>query len=253
MSGISLQSGIIYGPVFSRRLGRSLGINLLPVNLKICQLDCVYCQYGPAEEAPSVCQGFPDVVSVLEALEHALKKPRSIDYLTFSGNGEPTLHPDFEEIVTGVRALRDDYRPDAKLAIFSNAVMVRKPSIRRALGMIDAPMMKLDAGNQFLFEQVNRPQSDVAFNAILEGLSEIPKLMIQSIFIDGPVSNVSNEALAAWMRVLKDLAPREIHIYSSTRPTAVEAIQPVSPQRLLAIRDLVRKTLGLSIEAFWRE
>jgi len=190
--GISLQQGIIYGPIFSRRLGRSLGINLLPLEKKICSFDCIYCQYGHShghtiEPRPET---LPSVDAVLSAVENALKKPRTIKYLTFSGNGEPTLNPDFLEIVEGTRQLLTRIRPEAKLALLSNSSMINKPSIVSSLELIDLLMMKLDAGDDKTFQAVNQPLSSVKFPEIIHGLKTIPNLVIQIMLIDGDVNNI---------------------------------------------------------------
>ena len=193
MSLLGLQKGIIYGPILSRRLGRSLGINLLPVNKKLCSFNCVYCQYGftdilvtsPAREL------FPTVDQVISAIETYLKKPHSIDYLTFSGNGEPTLYPDFGEIVKETVKLRNRYRPNAKLAILSNASMVSRYEIRQALTQIDKPILKLDAGDANTFKQINDPASDVSFEDIVEGMKLVDRIIIQTALFKGELGNIS--------------------------------------------------------------
>jgi len=154
MSGTRLQSEIIYGPIHSRRLGRSFGINLMPKNLKVCSFDCIYCQYGKTTEhtlSPSLTE-LPTVQEVLDKVERAFKKPRTIEFLTFSGNGEPTLHPDFLEIVQGVYHLKNRLRADTKLVILSNSSCVSNPDVLEALGLMDVAMMKLDVGDQATFQ-----------------------------------------------------------------------------------------------------
>lgn len=139
MQTLSLQRGVIYGPVDSRRLGRSLGINLLPTGYKLCAFDCIYCQYGrtkvltaKAEEHP-----FPTVEVVLRKVEEALRQVPDLNYLTFSGNGEPTLHPYFVELVKDVIHLRDKLRPEVKSAILSNSALVGREEVREALVRLD--------------------------------------------------------------------------------------------------------------------
>jgi wyosine [tRNA(Phe)-imidazoG37] synthetase (radical SAM superfamily) len=252
MSGIALQAGIIYGPILSRRLGRSLGINLLPVNHKLCTFDCVYCQYGPAKvsEASVNRTYFPSVSDVLLQVEKALKKPRTIDFLTFSGNGEPTIHPDFPVIVDEVRKLRDRLRPDVKLAILSNSSRVAQPSILSALERIDKPMMKLDAGDPQIFQLINRPAKSIDFRDMVAGLSSLSNLVIQSMLIDGMVSNVRGEALQSWVDLLADLRPLEIHIYSLDRPTACDEVKSINTQKLESIAEELWKHHQLYVKAF---
>lgn len=255
MSGIPLQSKIIYGPIFSRRLGRSLGVNLLPVSRKTCSFDCVYCQYNQTTDWTLALEreSLPTPDEVFDAVEKALQKPRSMDFLTFSGNGEPTIHPDFLEILKGVRELLDRHRPDAKLALLSNSTMVSSPEIREAINLIDAPMMKLDAGDEITFQAINHPVEGLQLNEVIVGLLEIPHLMIQSVLVDGKVSNVRGEAYQAWKNVLVDLQPQTIHIYSTERPTMSGDVERVSPQRLSEIAEELKKKYTLNAQAFWRE
>ena len=252
MSGIPLQSRIIYGPIHSRRLGRSLGINLLPVNQKICNFDCIYCQYGSTPDTAMVVKhgilpGFDDVMT---AVEKALIKPRTLDYLTFSGNGEPTIHPNFPEIVVAVKKLKDQFRPELKLGILSNSSKVMQSEIIKALGLMDAPMMKLDAGDEDTFKRINKPIGNINFQDILSGLKEVPNLMVQSMLLDGDITNIRGEAYHAWVSALVTLAPVKTHIYSIARPTANMNLRPVPMEKLKAIADVLCYDYGLDVEAF---
>ena len=252
MSGIPVQAGIIYGQSLSRRLGRSLGINLLGVNCKVCTFDCIYCQYGSAMvfDRANIGPGLPSVENVLQHVERAMKKPRTIDYLTFSGNGEPTLHPDFNEIVRGVLSLRNKIRPEAKLAILSNSSRVNEPDILSSLQLFDAPMMKLDAGDEKTFQAINRPAQSIRFSDIIAGLKCLPQLMIQSLMLDGRISNVRGEACETWVSLLGDLKPKEIHIYSTARPTAFEGVEVVEQKKLHEIAEDLRKRYHLNVSSF---
>lgn len=252
MSGIPLQPWIIYGPILSRRLGRSLGINLLGALRKVCNFDCVYCQYGSASVLEGINAGdvFPTVEEVLKAVEKAIKKPRTIDYLTFSGNGEPTLHPGFADIVKGVLSLRNKFRPDAKLAILSNSSRVNDPEVIKALQLLDFPMMKLDAGDDQTFFAINRPAKEVHFMEMVDGLKQIPHLMIQSLLIDGEVSNVSGDAYEAWAETLAELRPSQTHVYSIDRPTPCKSVQAVNPRKLQEISLDLRTRFNLTVQAF---
>ena len=249
---IALQPGIIYGPIFSRRLGRSLGINILPVTKKVCSFDCVYCEYGRTTEHTLLPAGndLPDLDEILTAVAHALKKPRTIEYLTFSGNGEPTLHPDFPDIVRGVRELLKRKRPESKLAIFSNASRLCAKEVAEAILIIDKPMLKLDAGSQEMFEGINRPVSDLHFDDILVGLQKIPHAIIQSILIEGEISNLNEDAYEEWAGVLNRLRPHKIHIYSIERPTAESGVRYVSPEKLRQIQYDLKNRFNLDVDAF---
>lgn len=255
MPGIALQHAITYGPVLSRRLGRSFGINLLPIDRKICSFDCIYCQYGKTTEltlTPDVAC-LPKVSDVLSAVEKVLKKPHTIDTLTFSGNGEPTLHPQFPDIVGGVRRLRDDVRPEVKLAVLSNSSRVTDPSIVDALSLIDEPMMKLDAGDEGTYRKINQPVDSLLLDEIIMGLQNIKNLIIQSVLIEGEVVNSSGWAYEQWASTLSELHPHNVHIYSTERPTSKSDVSCLSPEKLQSIEEDLRTRFDLNVDAFWRE
>ncbi len=254
MPGIPLQTGIVYGPVLSRRLGRSLGINLSPVDRKVCSFDCVYCQYGERAALNTLPSRklLPSIDEVLSAVEKAFRKPRTFQFVTFSGNGEPTLHPDFPEIVREVSKLKDRIRPEVQLATLSNSSRINDPQVLSALSLMDAPMMKLDAGDEKTFRLINRPAPGVEFASIIDGLKQLPNLMIQSMLINGGISNIRGDAYDAWVDALSALQPKQVHIYSIERPTAKGNIKNVPAKVLERIKgDLLRRT-GLDVRAFWR-
>lgn len=253
MQTLKLQTGIIYGPINSRRLGRSLGINLSPTGYKLCSFDCVYCHYGRTQVKKNQPQedSLPRVSQVLAAVEEALAFHPTIDYLTFSGNGEPTLHPRFPTIVAGIRMLRDQLCPDAKLALLSNSTTAHLPRTKEALALIDVPIMKLDAGDARTFMKVNRPAPAVRFASILEGLRDIPGLTIQSVFITGVLSNITEQALQAWMNALTQIQPGQIQIYSTDRPVPQAGVERIPPDKLGCIADRVEAITKIPTTAYW--
>lgn len=252
MSVLELQSDVIYGPIQSRRLGRSLGINLLPTSRKLCTFECIYCQYGKAKTGSSSepGQGLPSLEEVLRKVEAAISQRPSPDYLTFSGNGEPTLHPDFPQIVAQVRRLRDRLCPDAKLAILSNSSRLFDPEIRKALEQLDDPIMKLDAGDPSTFAKINRPVSSVSFEEMLTGLRSMPRMIIQSMIINGPVQNMEGEAHEAWLRAVAQLVPQRVQIYSIERPVAEEGVQRVSKETLGQLARRAEEQTGICVRAY---
>jgi wyosine [tRNA(Phe)-imidazoG37] synthetase (radical SAM superfamily) len=187
---------------------------------------------------------------VLQAVEKALRKPRSMDVLTFAGNGEPTLHPFFLEIVQGVKIVRDHLRPDLKLALLSNSSRVMVSNVQKAIDIIEMPMMKLDAGDQRTFGAINRPLEGLNLSEIIKGLRSIRGLIIQSMLIDGPNSNISGEAFQSWSNTILDIDPKEVHIYSTERPTAEESVIKVDPRKLKQIENELIKHYGLNVHAF---
>lgn len=255
MASISLQQGIIYGPVLSRRFGRSFGINLLPASHKVCSFDCRYCEYGKTLDKTMhpLENILPAKDLILEEVKYALKKPRTIETLTFSGNGEPTLHPEFLGIVRGVKKLRDVYRPKTKIALLSNSSCLDQPEVVEAIQLIDLPMMKLDAGDETTFRQINQPANGITFEAILSGLASLSGLMIQTMLIDGEITNSRGQPFESLVQALIRLSPDKIQLYSLERPTVDEKLIPVSPFRLQQIEAQMQNQFSLNAEAFWRD
>jgi wyosine [tRNA(Phe)-imidazoG37] synthetase (radical SAM superfamily) len=253
MSVLELQRGVIYGPVNSRRLGRSLGINLLPASRKVCTFDCVYCQYGRerAVSSTSARGGFPSVAAVLGGVERAIMRQQTPpDYLTFSGNGEPTLHPQFPEIVAEVVRLRDRLCPAARVAILSNSSTAHRPEIRKALEQLDDPIMKLDAGDPDTLSRINRPAPGVTFESIVEGLAGMPHLIVQSMVIAGETQNAGGEAHEAWLSTLARLSPEKVQIYTAERPTAESGVRQVSREVLDSLAQRAQERTGIPVGAY---
>jgi wyosine [tRNA(Phe)-imidazoG37] synthetase (radical SAM superfamily) len=261
---LELHEGIIYGPIDSRRLGKSLGINLMPWRFKLCSFNCVYCHYGPTDEL-SVDTGeyaddLPDLDEVIRAVEEALKSPLEFGYVTFSGNGEPTLHPDFPELVDEVVVLRDRYRPDAKVALLSNSSALARVGVREAVRKIDVPVFKLDAGTERTFRAmnrpapgVNRPAPGVDFDDIIERLSSLDGILVQTVLVDGAPSNVGDGELGSYFDLIAGIRPVEVHIYSIDRPVPNAGISLVSPERLEGIAREGREKTGIPFRAFCKE
>jgi len=225
---LELQRDVIYGPISSRRLGRSLGINLLPPGRKACTFDCVYCQYGTAHtvRGPEGQAGFPSVDSVMQKVEEGLRRlPSPPDYLTFSGNGEPTLHPDFPDIVSRMLDLRGRMCPQTRLAILSNSSRMHRPEVREAVAQLDDPIMKLDAGDPQTLARLSRPSSAITLERILEDLEAMPRLIIQTMIIEGAVQNAKGEAHEAWLAAVARLSPEMVQIYTAERPVAESGVR----------------------------
>jgi wyosine [tRNA(Phe)-imidazoG37] synthetase (radical SAM superfamily) len=249
---LELKRGITYGPVSSRRLGRSLGINLLPPHLKLCSFDCVYCQYGPTQrfEASGLERELPTVEQVTAAVEAALRHlTEPPQWLTFSGNGEPTLHPDFPAMVDAVVSLRDRLCPGARTAVLSCSACAGRPEVAVALRRLDARIMKLDVGSQAMLEAYNRPGPGVTMASIVDGLSRVGDLTLQTLVAGGEEGNFATAALKAWLERVVELRPSRVQLYTLARPTASEQLAPVTRHELDALaRALVRE--GVEAEVF---
>jgi wyosine [tRNA(Phe)-imidazoG37] synthetase (radical SAM superfamily) len=256
-SYLPLQSGIIYGPVNSRRLGPSLGINLLPCDCKLCTFNCVYCQYGP-ERARGISSraeensDLPTATKVEGVLRAALKLHSDVNYVTFSGNGEATIHPRFAEMVDIAIRVRDDLKIDARTAILTNSTGIVDPDVRSALMRLDSPFMKLDAGSERLFKRINRAHPEVSFERIVEELIRFdhPNLMMQAIFFAGDPSNIDDQNVEQWANILKKIEPREVHIYSIDRPVARAGIRPVGKSVLKSIATRAQEVSGVQVKVF---
>jgi wyosine [tRNA(Phe)-imidazoG37] synthetase (radical SAM superfamily) len=252
---LSLKPGIIYGPVRSRRLGHSLGVNLMPGTYKFCSFNCVYCHFGwtrqlAVDPTPFIAD-LPRIADVTAAVEAAARSDTPFDYITFSGNGEATLHPSFPELVDEIIRIRDRYRPGVKTALLSNSTGLIHERVRQAVSKIDFPMFKLDAGTEATFRAINRPADGIDLPGIVERLSSLSDILIQSIMIDGSPSNVTDEELTAYFSLLKRIRPVQVHIYSIDRPVPKTGISLVPPQRLQEIADRGRRETGLDIKPFY--
>ena len=250
-----LKKCYLYGPIDSRRYGRSLGINLSPCAYKLCSFNCVYCHYGRTETVAADHVPYegdmPTMEEVLVAVEVTLRSPEELDVITFSGNGEPTKHPRFPEIVGGVVALRDRFRPKAKVVLLSNATGLVREEVRRSLSKIDLPVLKLDAGTPKTFLAINRPDSSVHFDDIVAALSQVERFYVQTVFIDGKPSNTTEEELSAYIQLLAKLRPQEAHIYSIERPVPDKGIARVSPERLEEIAARIGAEAGVRAIAYY--
>lgn len=236
------KAGIIYGPVPSRRLGPSLGINILPSGQKYCTFDCAYCQYGWTERAPEQGDAFPAAHEVLAAVEKALQAPAVLPaYLTFSGNGEPTTHPAFASIVEGVRALRDRLVPTAKLAVLSNSTCVTSSRVREALARLDVRIMKLDAGTEAVFRSYSRPLTTCSLDEIVAGLTDLRDVTLQTLFAGGPGGNADPAHVAAWIEKVVAIAPVAVQLHTLDRDWPSRELAPLSPDALHAIAGALRE------------
>lgn len=253
---LKLKPGIIYGPVNSRRLGSSLGLNILPFRYKACSFNCLYCQYGfTGARGHTVWleeREFPSESDVTHALEEALNEYPLVSYLTFSGNGEPTLNPRFSRIVDAVKKVRDRFNPEIKVAILSNSALIGNDEVREGLKKLDFRYMKLDVGDKALFQRFNRPHPEVDFETIIKGLQALGGITIQSLFAGGPNGNAGEKAVNAWISRIAEIKPQECHIYSLDRPAADRTLTPLSRDDLERIKYQAEKISGVTVKVFER-
>lgn len=235
-----LREEYVFGPIFSRRLGNSLGINILPRNGKLCNFDCVYCECGLNKEGLSD-RKLPDVETIRTLLESRLKEcvesATPIDSITFAGDGEPTLHPDFAGIVEAVLELRDKYFPETQVSVLTNATKIWKEDVFAALRKVDNPILKLDAPTDELAEKINCPVGEYSVERVVEGMSKFEgDFILQTMFMkmEGFDSS-STEVLTGWMNIVRKLHPRLVMAYTIARKTAVEGIEKISGERMKSL------------------
>lgn len=244
---IPLQDHIVYGPVRSRRLGRSLGINVLPVGMKICNMNCAYCQYGwtRGQRPKARPKAWPTPAQIGSAVAARLRRAEhddeSLDRLTVAGHGEPTLHPDFEDIVGRLVDVRDRLAPKLRLAVLSNSTTASWPSVRRALSAFDERYMKLDAGDPITYARVNGLGTSIG--DIVDALRDLPRVVVQAMFVKdgtGQVDNTTEGAVHEWLGAIDAIQPSRVHIYTLDRPAALEGLKAVPVRRLREIAERVR-------------
>ena len=252
---LKLQKGMLYGPVDSRRYGKSLGINLMPKEKKLCSFNCVYCHYGITKRCTMNIDQYgdelPDIDKMVKKLEKKLQTDIELDLITFSGNGEPTLYPDFADLVEEVAELRGKYRPDTKIALLSNSSGLIYDDVIESLDMIDLPVLKLDGGNEETFRAVNRPARSVKFEEIFEKLFSLDGIYIQTVFVDGQPSNIAKKDLTDYIDCIGRIKPQEVHLYSIDRPVPNTRISLVLPEKLEKIASKIKKETGVAARAFY--
>jgi wyosine [tRNA(Phe)-imidazoG37] synthetase (radical SAM superfamily) len=246
----------IFGPIHSRRLGVSLGINLLPPDGKLCSFDCIYCECGYNADFKAK-QPLPTREEVKNALESRLKdmqengpKP---DVFTFAGNGEPTLHPHFPEIINDTIELRDKYFPDAKVSVLSNSTLIFKENVRNALMLVDNNILKLDTIDMDYIKEVDRPMGKYDVNRIIDNMKKFDgHIIIQTMFMKGlspngvNVDNTSDQYVLPWLEVVKNINPEQVMIYTIDRETPDQRLLKATPEELDRIASLIKKE-GLSV------
>ena len=231
---------IVFGPIHSRRLGSSLGINLLPEHGKLCNFDCIYCECGWNKDGrgDTVMPSAEEVSHALEAkLKECAEQETPIDSITFSGHGEPTLNPHFPEIIAQTVSLRDRYCPRAKVSVLTNATTVNRPEIFEALTKVDNPIMKLDASTYDGVVLVNRPSGSYDIEAIVSGLSRFGgDFVLQTMFLKSPEFDTASEGnLPGWMDIVRRLRPREIMVYTLDRETPEKDLEKYTVEEMTAL------------------
>lgn len=243
-----IYSSPIFGPVHSRRLGISLGINLLPADGKVCSFDCIYCECGfNKDHRPTL--PLPEREEVAHKLESKLQDMQAEgqlpDVLTFAGNGEPTSHPHFAEIIDDTIRLRDQYCPKAKVCVLSNSTFIHRPQVHDALMRVDDNILKLDTVSPDYINKVDRPTGTYDVNAIIERMQAFHgHIIIQTMFMRGTyngesVDNTGEAFVVPWLDIVKAIKPQQVMVYTIDRETPAQGLEKANREQLDAIRDRV--------------
>lgn len=233
---------VIFGPVRSRRLGVSLGINLLPNHSKLCNFNCIYCECGWTRLKQVPKGKFHSRSEVKNNLEEALIRLKAknilLDTITFAGNGEPTMHPEFDRIMSDTIALKGIYFPDVKIAVLTNAAMLNNSKIVDALKRADLRILKLDAGTEELFQKINQPLARRSLRWIVDHLHYFKgNLMVQTLFLKGKYDNVyidntTQDEVSAWLKLIEEIHPETVMLYSLDRATPAIQLEKIPVEKL---------------------
>ena len=244
---------IVFGPIFSRRLGSSLGVNILPSKGKLCNFDCVYCECGWNKDGVADHR-FPTLAEVEEALQARMAQAREegvvIDSITFSGNGEPTMHPHFPEIIDVTLRMRDMYYPAAKVSVLSNAFLAAREAVAGALAKVDNPILKIDASSDELIAKINKPCGSYHLDKVVESLRRFDgNFILQTMFLKSQDFNTAEpEALAAWHDIVRELHPRQVMVYTIDRETPDKSLEKYTVEEMAEfVRPLVEEGFDIQI------
>ena len=247
----------IFGPVHSRRLGLSLGINLLPPDGKVCSFNCIYCECGlNAAHRPKLPMPTRELVAAKleERLQQMTAEGRLPDVLTFAGNGEPTCHPHFAGIIDDTIALRNRYCPEAKVSVLSNATFIHRQQVHDALMRVDNNILKLDTINPLYINNVDQPVGRYDVRQVIEGMKAFHgHVIIQTMFMRGEcdgrsVDNTGEEYVAPWLEAVREIAPSQVMVYTIDRETPTTGLQKATHEQLDGICKRV-KAMGISCQA----
>lgn len=249
-----LREDTVFGPIFSRRLGTSLGINLLPREGKICTFDCIYCECGWNKDGldDKVIPTAAEVRSRLEEkLVSLISEGVDIDTITFSGDGEPTLNPEFPQIIDDTIGLRDKYFPKAKVSVLSNSTRVHRQEVFDALCKVDNPIMKIDAPSNELIEKIDRPAPGFDIARVVEALKKFEgNFVLQTMFLKSEdFDSSAPEVLQGWKEIVRELKPRQIMVYTIDRPTPQAGLKKFTVEQMQdLVQDLIEEGFDISIK-----
>lgn len=226
---------IVFGPITSRRLGSSLGINILPAEGKLCNFDCIYCECGWNKDGRDnkKIPTFADVHAAMsKRFSELAAEGKKIDSITFSGNGEPTMNPDFAKIIDAALSLRDEYFPEAKVSVLSNATLIGREDVFQALRKVDNPILKIDGGTDGLIAKMNAPVGKYHLEEVVRNLERFEgNFVLQTMFLVADDFDC-REGLEAWKEIVRRLRPREVMVYTIDRQTPDESLKKYTIEQM---------------------
>ena len=240
----SLYDNIIFGPIKSRRLGLSLGVNLLPIESKLCNFNCIYCECGWNEEheGKKRFNSREDVSTMLRStLSSMVDQGTPPDVITFAGNGEPTMHPNFEQIIDDTIALRNELCPSAKVSVLSNATQIHRPNVVRALLKVDNNILKLDSAFDATVQVLNKPVGNYSVAQTVKLMKQFQgNMILQTMFLRGEymgkeIDNTTDNEVSAWLEIVKEISPKKVMVYSIDRDTPCQTLVKVNKEELSKI------------------
>jgi wyosine [tRNA(Phe)-imidazoG37] synthetase (radical SAM superfamily) len=256
LTSITGEWGIAYGPVKSRRLGSSLCVNLLG-SMKICSFDCPYCELGQTQIRMNQLKqelSFPSVtevdLSLRVRLRELLVEQQTIDTLTISGNGEPTLHPEFLECVEKVISARDEILPKTKIVVLTNGAHCDNKRVVHGLNLVDERIVKIDAGNEHTFKAINQPLVRANLSKITSGARKLKDITVQSMFVQGVVDNTALEDIEEWLEIVGIVQPRGVQIYTLDRIPAIPGLKKADEDTLYTIASRLKRKLQIEALVF---
>ena len=246
---------IVFGPVRSRRLGVSLGVNLLPTTSKVCSFDCIYCECGWTHSANS--NKLPSRKEIRQKMEERLSQMKTdgeeLNVITYAGNGEPTLHPEFAGIIDDTIELRNKFFPKARIAVLSNSSMLHKPQVVKALLKVDQNILKLDSGFDSTIQKLNQPHMPTTVEQVVKNLEKFNgNFTLQTLFVRGThngkaVDNTTEAELEQWISIVAKLKPKDVMVYTIARDTPINTLEKVLHKELEEIAQRVR-ALGIPVQ-----
>lgn len=254
--GTFLFGEMIFGPIHSRRLGASLGINLMPTNSKLCNFNCIYCECGWTPDRQPMNTKLPTRDEIKNRLNGKLAEMKvngeSLDAITFAGNGEPTIHPDFPGVIDDTIEARNKFFPEAKISVLSNSTTLDKLPVFSALAKIKYNILKLDSAIESTFKAINLPNIGISSSDVIENLIKFNgDVIVQTMFLKGEyegqiIDNTTIEEVSAWLEALSKIKPKQVMIYSIARDTPAQGLEKIAKEKLEEIAAKV-KDLGFDV------